>query len=601
MRTPHCTPASTSRTDEVGNCRQFAHRLKTEAVRQGVTLPVWVRRDGNHSRPSPASALPVHGRTMPRQPVCSTRWWCAPRWALSELLSPLRLRLPLAPVYGYSVTAPLRTFESYPDIGPRAAVMDERYKVAISRLGSRIRVAGGAELGGVARTARRRRGRHPLQGARRLVPRLRTAGTGANLERRPTDAAGRAPGHRRQRASGPLGQPRPRVERMGARMRLCASRGGSHRRTRSGDRHSRARYRASRVAGRRGRTSERRQHNARMPTALPQRVTPLLGRPFHRIESTRRIERTALAGHPSHALMRLAGAAVARLALAVAPHAGRVWVVAGPGNNGGDGLEAAVHLIAAGRRVHVTLLADAARLPADASAALARAGNAGVTFGDTAPNLAADDLAIDGLLGIGALRAPEGALREAISHLNTVTAPVLAIDLPSGLHPDSGALLGDVAVQARHTLALLTIKPGLFTAQGRDHAGAVWHDTLGVEAGSGDGWLCGRERLAGVMQRRRHAAHKGHFGDVLVIGGARGNGGRRLAGGTGRLGAGRGSHLRGPARRRAAADRQRLSRTDVPSPRLGAPAGRPGRCHGRVRLRGRRRGARDAARGAASC
>jgi D-amino-acid dehydrogenase len=65
-----------------------------------------------------------------------------------ELLSPLRLRLPLAPVYGYSVTAPLRTFELYPDIGPRAAVMDERYKVAISRIGSRIRVAGGAELCG---------------------------------------------------------------------------------------------------------------------------------------------------------------------------------------------------------------------------------------------------------------------------------------------------------------------------------------------------------------------------------------------------------------------------------------------------------------------
>ena len=266
----------------------------------------------------------------------------------------------------------------------------------------------------------------------------------------------------------------------------------------------------------------------RMPTTLPRRVTPLLGRPFHRIESTRRIERAALAGHPPNALMRLAGAAVARLALAVAPHAGRVWVAAGPGNNGGDGLEAAVHLSAAGRSVHVTLLADAAGLPADAQAALARAGNAGVTFGETPPNLAAEDLAVDGLLGIGAVRAPEGDLREAISRLNTVTAPVLAIDLPSGLHPDTGALLGDVAVQARYTLALLTIKPGLFTAQGRDHAGVVWHDTLGVDAGTGDGWLCGREPLARAMQRRRHAAHKGNFGDVLVIGGAQGMAGAGL-------------------------------------------------------------------------
>jgi ADP-dependent NAD(P)H-hydrate dehydratase / NAD(P)H-hydrate epimerase len=260
----------------------------------------------------------------------------------------------------------------------------------------------------------------------------------------------------------------------------------------------------------------------RMPTALPERVTPWLAWPLHRAETTRRIEQAALAGRPPHSLMRRAGEAVARLALAVAPHARHVWVAAGPGNNGGDGLEAAVHLCAAGRSVHITLLADPASLPPDASAAFARATGAGATFGPAPHRVELDDLAIDGLLGIGARRAPEGALRDAISRLNGVAAPVLAIDLPSGLHPDTGALLGDSAVRARDTLALLTIKPGLFTAAGRDHAGAIWRDTLDVAAGSADARLGGRPTLASALHRRRHAAHKGNFGDVLVIGGAPG-------------------------------------------------------------------------------
>jgi D-amino-acid dehydrogenase len=66
----------------------------------------------------------------------------------TALLAPIGLRLPLLPVYGYSVTAPMRHVEAHPDLGPRSGVMDERYKVAITRLGTRLRVAGGAELGG---------------------------------------------------------------------------------------------------------------------------------------------------------------------------------------------------------------------------------------------------------------------------------------------------------------------------------------------------------------------------------------------------------------------------------------------------------------------
>jgi len=68
----------------------------------------------------------------------------------AALLRPLGLRLPLVAVYGYSITAPLRHLDAHPDLGPRSALMDEKYKVAISRLGLRVRVAGSAELGGAA-------------------------------------------------------------------------------------------------------------------------------------------------------------------------------------------------------------------------------------------------------------------------------------------------------------------------------------------------------------------------------------------------------------------------------------------------------------------
>jgi hydroxyethylthiazole kinase-like uncharacterized protein yjeF len=95
---------------------------------------------------------------------------------------------------------------------------------------------------------------------------------------------------------------------------------------------------------------------------------------------------------------------------------------------------------------------------------------------------------------------------------------VLAVDLPSGLHPDTGALLGPAAVRAGATLALLTLKPGCCTGHGRDHVGELWLDNLGVTADAPTAWLSGPP----LGPPRRHAAHKGSFGDVAVVGGAPG-------------------------------------------------------------------------------
>ena len=241
---------------------------------------------------------------------------------------------------------------------------------------------------------------------------------------------------------------------------------------------------------------------------------------------TRVLEQRASASLPPHALMRRAGAAVARLALALAPHAQRFWIAAGPGNNGGDGLDAAIHLHAAGKSVEVSLMADAARLPNDAADALARAHAAGVSIGAAPCPGATPEFAIDALLGVGASRAPDGAIAACIRALNGLHCTILAVDLPSGLHAATGQTLGADGVTATHTLSMLTLKPGLFTAAGRDHAGTVWLDELGVApaADAPCAWLSGAQ----VAAPRRHAQHKGSFGDVAVVGGAPGMNGAAL-------------------------------------------------------------------------
>ncbi len=245
---------------------------------------------------------------------------------------------------------------------------------------------------------------------------------------------------------------------------------------------------------------------------------------------TRAIEARATAALPAHTLMERAGTAVARLAIALAPHARRIWIAAGPGNNGGDGLEAALCLRQDGRQAGVMLLGDPARLPEDAKAALARAQAGGVAIGSTAEGLGPHDLAIDALLGIGGSRAPEGALGEAVRQLNALACPVLAIDVPSGLDTDTGQPFGAACVTAQHTLALLTAKPGLFTAAGRDHAGIVWLDRLGIDADadSADAWLVGTGSSDLPAHSRPFAAHKGRFGGVTVVGGAAGMTGAAL-------------------------------------------------------------------------
>jgi hydroxyethylthiazole kinase-like uncharacterized protein yjeF len=245
------------------------------------------------------------------------------------------------------------------------------------------------------------------------------------------------------------------------------------------------------------------------------------GETLDNITSSRQIEQAAQTQLPAQVLMQRAGLAVAKLALALQPHARHIWIACGSGNNGGDGWVAATHLQHWGKQVFVTWLGSAEKSPKDSVMAYQAAVAAGLSVSPQVPEQY--DLAIDALLGIGATgRQPSTELAACIHHLNHSGAPVLAVDVPSGLCADTGRWL-HTPVKASHTLSLLTLKPGLFTAEGRDASGDVWWDDLGVDcAALRQGAPTARLNHRPKDIPRLHASHKGSYGDLAVIGGASG-------------------------------------------------------------------------------
>ncbi len=292
------------------------------------------------------------------------------------------------------------------------------------------------------------------------------------------------------------------------------------------------------------------------------RLNPNTSYPLQSVAATCRIELAAAAQLAPHTLMQRAGLAVARLACALAPHAQTIWLACGPGNNGGDGLEAAMHLKLWGRNPVVTWLGDEARCPPDALLSLHRARQAGVTFAAEPPT--EYDFAIDALLGIGQSKPVTGVLADWLRHMQATAPAVLCVDVPSGLNADTGnyseseIAIKNIAIETINTpaknrnryknapvfcLSLLTLKPGFFTAHGKDAAGEVWFDDLGLEPGSSTSepataWLLGADRASSPP--RLHANHKGTFGDVAVVGGAAGMTGAALLAGRAALHAGAG-------------------------------------------------------------
>lgn len=263
----------------------------------------------------------------------------------------------------------------------------------------------------------------------------------------------------------------------------------------------------------------------------PLRSTPY---PLLNTIALRALEQATAATLPPHTLMQRAGLAMAQLTLAYAPHAQTVWIACGGGNNGGDGLEAALHLQQWGKTVRLSLLEATRAPPADAAASLQRARAAGIDIQTEPPPHW--DVCIDALLGLGQGGAPRGAALATIQAMQASNAPIIAVDTPSGLDADTGQTPG-ACVRARATLSFLALKPGLFTAQGRDTCGDIWLNSLGATPPQTPD---ARLNSDTPPSQRLHASHKGSFGDVAVVGGASGMVGAALLAGSAALHAGAG-------------------------------------------------------------
>ena len=234
-------------------------------------------------------------------------------------------------------------------------------------------------------------------------------------------------------------------------------------------------------------------------------------------------ERAARTSNAS--LMERAGQATAQAARKLASDTGEpILVVAGPGNNGGDAWVAAAHLAEGFHRV-VVLDATGAT-PKSPEARTARKGfeSGGGQIVRQWPDGLRPALVVDGLLGLGLARDVEQQFAELIDRMNASGAPILAIDVPSGLDSDNGVVRG-TAVHATRTLTFLAHKIGLHTADGLDCRGELELDELGA----GDearrearGFLLTAQSVAPWLAPRPRNSHKGDFGSVAVIGGNRG-------------------------------------------------------------------------------
>ena len=249
---------------------------------------------------------------------------------------------------------------------------------------------------------------------------------------------------------------------------------------------------------------------------------PIWLEPLYTAQEMRDTDRWAIEerGVPSMELMEHAGAAVAREVAGLRPD-GPVVFVCGKGNNGGDGFVAGRLLRAAGREVRVLLAGDAEGIRGDAAEALRRLGLPPDPFVPEALEHAA--VAVDALLGTGSTGAPRGAVAEAIDALGRAGAPVVAVDVPSGVDASTGEVAGP-AVQADLTVTFHAAKPGLWIAPGKEHAGEVRVADIGIPSGAPVESTIGLihdEVLIG-LPRRLAPGTKFTSGHVLVCGGSTG-------------------------------------------------------------------------------
>ncbi len=275
-------------------------------------------------------------------------------------------------------------------------------------------------------------------------------------------------------------------------------------------------------------------------------MIPLLTREAVRAVDADAIERL---GIPGHVLMENAGRGAAEALLErFEGRLGRVVIVGGIGQNGGDAWVVARHLFLRGIQSICVLVGDEARVRGDAAMNLAALRPLGVEFRAAAPDalgplqsaLEGATLVVDGLFGTGLDRPLRGGYAAAVERIVDSGVPCAALDLPSGVDADTGAILG-VATRAELTITFAARKRGLFQYPGTAHAGEVRCAHIGVPL-SGDAPMSILEPadVARLVPPRRPDAHKGTAGHVLVVGGSPGHGGAALLSGLGAMRAGAG-------------------------------------------------------------
>jgi ADP-dependent NAD(P)H-hydrate dehydratase / NAD(P)H-hydrate epimerase len=219
---------------------------------------------------------------------------------------------------------------------------------------------------------------------------------------------------------------------------------------------------------------------------------------------------------PTLDLMERAGTAAAETLLNRYPEPRTFSVWCGTGSNGGDGFVVARKLREAGRSVEIRLLGDEAKVKGDAAESLARARKAGLDLTDGGGG----EVVVDALFGTGFSGKPRPQAARAIEELNALGAPVVAIDVPSGVDASTGEMSGP-AIQAELTVTFHGPKVGLVVAPGRFQAGEVVVADIGL-AQKGTHHRRVSERILGLVPRRGERDNKYSAGSVLVIGGSAG-------------------------------------------------------------------------------
>jgi len=268
---------------------------------------------------------------------------------------------------------------------------------------------------------------------------------------------------------------------------------------------------------------------------------------LYQAQEVRELDRIAIQdlGIPGAQLMDRAGFSAFQAMRQQWPNARHIRIFCGIGNNGGDGFVIARYAKYAGLDVKVFSLGDPSRLTGDARGAFQAMSDAGITPEPFQANLSEDaDVVVDALFGTGLDREVTGPWSDAIAAINRFPGATLAVDIPSGLHADTGRVLG-CAVRADLTVTFIGLKQGMLTGEGRDQCGRILFDDLGVPDAAYTRFQPSARRIDYDTEQhhltpRARSSHKGDFGHVLIIGGEVGfAGAARMAGeAAARVGAG---------------------------------------------------------------